>query len=645
MANPYFNAIYYFSQNPDLAVAGLKVEDAYTHYVNYGAAEALLGATSRAPNAWFDIKHYYSTNPDVVAAINAGQLTVAGLFEHFTNYGAAELRSPASGITLTDASLSAYAAANQDLVDAFKIADPAKLTAEEKAALVSQFYANGINETRPAKPAELPNNGQTGSTFTLTASAAGADYADTQGSILAGGQFNPNGFKFTSGNETVVASTASWTTGGATLVDGSTTDNDVMKLALNGNVGTQVSATNIETLEITASGAAGTVDVAGFTGLKTITVSGAPTNGVDLTNVGATTNLTASGVTKVDGAGLTSVGGALAVSNAAGNKSIEITGGSAADALTGGSAADVINGGAGNDVIIGNGGDDTLNGEAGNDRISGGAGNDSIDGGAGNDILDGGAGNDTLLGGAGTDIIIAGAGNDKVQGGAGNDVIVLGTVAGGTVIAGPGGAYLNTGDNIIGSNGANVAVATGDTVAYNNDGTITTVIAAPGAGFTRGVVAGDFAPVAGANTAALITTADGNNTVVFEGSASDNGNDTIYGFDAGAVSGGVGDIIDVSAFLGAAANLKKVATSSNESVDGNNIVVVTGGADISNLDWGTNAKYLVVVDSNTSTTTGDAVVSYLTTDDNGAIIANTNVATLVGVVDTDAFVAANFFAG
>lgn len=519
-----------------------------------------------------------------------------------------------------------------------------QLTIDNKVAAANTYTeAAGANYSVEAGKAAVAGAGvgtvpgvvNPSQTFTLTALQ---DVVGATGYQIGNGQFVNNGFKFSTANERVIASSATLQ-GNDSIIDASTADNDVLELALSATLTVpQPTVQNIETLAITASAAAGAVDLTNFSGLKTITVSGTPTAGVDLSDAGTVTDLSTRGVTKVDGSGLTSVAGSLTVSNAAGTANIEITGGAGADTLTGGAGADTIKGGAGADVITGGNGNDKLFGEAGNDRLLGGAGNDELDGGAGNDILDGGVGNDILLGGAGADIIIAGDGNDKVTGGAGNDVIVLGTVG-----AGAGATALVNGGAL-------------DAITYA-DGRISATDATPGVGTdstfaARDIVATDFTVNAGetvvgggaTTTARLTTAALGNNTVVFEATAAENGNDTIYGFNAGAIAAVAGrDVLDFSAFLGAA--VKLTTASGNDAaannVEGFNVVtlnttlaVATTGAE--SIVFDRSAKYVVLED-----TGADVVARLVTTDANGAIVSNDAVVTLVGVANATDFVAEN----
>src|SRR5690606_39084690 len=174
MANPYFNATYYLTNNPDVFAAGINtVEGAWENYVNHGAAESLAGATSRKPAPWFDASYYLTNNPDLsTAGLTAGQL-----FEHFTVHGISEGRAPSADAVLTEESLLKYALANEDLLEAFDIADDAtELTDAQALALASQFYSHGYMESRPDAPFEADvDPGKVGATFTLT---AGTDFAN-----------------------------------------------------------------------------------------------------------------------------------------------------------------------------------------------------------------------------------------------------------------------------------------------------------------------------------------------------------------------------------------------------------------------------------------------------------------------------------
>lgn len=299
----------------------------------------------------------------------------------------------------------------------------------EAAASSARAFIQSVNTTAPTADAvtlavsqavAAGAGGGTGASFVLT---TGDDFADIAGSGRAGPNFIASDFKFTGGNETVVATTATLTANDA-LTDGSTTDSDVLTLTASDAVAfvTPTSVTNIENIDIIFSNYNGgnAINLGTVTGAKDLDLSGSITTAQVAIN-----GLATSGITSVDASGMTSVNFGINASfaGALGTVARTITGSGAADVLTGANGADTINGGNGGDTIDGGAGADILKGEGGADSITGGTGDDQIDGGAGNDtLLDGGDGNDTILGGAGNEVsIVDGTGTDTVQGQAGND--------------------------------------------------------------------------------------------------------------------------------------------------------------------------------------------------------------------------------
>ncbi len=266
----------------------------------------------------------------------------------------------------------------------------------------SYNYSSNTSNTTPSTPG-VPN--PVASTFVLT---AGGDQADTAGSFrnAAGGNAGtPSSFKFTSGNEGITATNVTLSAGDS-ISDGSTTDQDVLTLALgSGAAAAAATITNIETIKISTSGATtaitGVVDFSAVTGAKTIEVSGANGGAIQLNG------LTTSGVTTVDGSGLTSAVNGLTASFAGSTSTAGLTlkGGAAGDALTGSGGADLLDGGAGAD---------NLQGGAGADTLKGGAGADTLDGGTNADVVEGGSGNDTITNAGGKDTITGGSGNDTI---------------------------------------------------------------------------------------------------------------------------------------------------------------------------------------------------------------------------------------
>ena len=289
MANPYFNAVYYLQQNPDVFSAGYTVATAWDHYVKHGASEAnVTGGTFRAPNPWFDVKYYLANNPDLVRA----GITPATALDHFLTYGstAGEDRAPNAAIAaapITEAKLLAYALANADLQTAFGIsASATTLTAAQQTSLLNHFYAYGYNESRPDAPAAVvtPEPSQ-GATFTLT---PGLDLAGTTSASNAG---IASDFRFTAGSEKVEAG-AGTLQGTDVLLDATTTDNDVLNATLTGVSGT-FTAQNIETINANFVNAAADLQLNNVTGTKTVNVSGATAGQVSGLNAQATSPVVA----------------------------------------------------------------------------------------------------------------------------------------------------------------------------------------------------------------------------------------------------------------------------------------------------------------------------------------------------------------
>jgi methionine-rich copper-binding protein CopC len=129
--------------------------------------------------------------------------------------------------------------------------------------------------TKAAPPSTL------GQTLLLTTNQ---DYADTTTAVLNNGAITSS-FKFTSANETVNAP-AGTLSNTDTLVDGSTTDNDVLNATLTGNAPIAANLTNIETLKLNIAGNKAGLDFTNITGAKTVEVTG--TQDAILSNVAAT---------------------------------------------------------------------------------------------------------------------------------------------------------------------------------------------------------------------------------------------------------------------------------------------------------------------------------------------------------------------
>jgi len=211
-----------------------------------------------------------------------------------------------------------------------------------------------------------------GATFLLT---PGQDFADAAGAFR-NGPLNTFDFKFTNAAEIVQATSTTLSANDA-LSDPSTTDTDVVQATAQG--GTQLnlrSMTNLERIEIdftTYNG--GDIIMTNVKGAKTLdldgTLSNAPPNFL---------NIHTTGITTVDGSGLTSapVGIFIDFRDAIDNLARSITGGEGNDILAGSPIGDTINGGGGADILGGFGGNDVIRGGAGADTIVSHAGVDRI---------------------------------------------------------------------------------------------------------------------------------------------------------------------------------------------------------------------------------------------------------------------------
>lgn len=275
MANPYFNAVYYLQNNPDLMAAGVTAATAWDHYVQYGANEAYAaGGSVRAPNDWFDARAYLNGNPDLIAA----GVTPANALDHFQAYGANELRSPNAQIAaspITAASLVAYVNANADIATALSITIPATtLTAAQQNAVVAQFYGYGINESRPSAPTNFEPQPNPGQTFTLTTAI--------------------DNIQGTAGNDTVLGSDT--TLQAADNINGGA-GTDTLNLALAATTTHYLRSSNVEILNTQALGGARTVDLTNTSGAEQLW-SDNSTDAVTYDNVQA---LAAGGVRGGDG--------------------------------------------------------------------------------------------------------------------------------------------------------------------------------------------------------------------------------------------------------------------------------------------------------------------------------------------------------
>ena len=130
MTDNLFDEAWYLQNNPDVAAAVRAGQtDAWTHFLEHGRHEG------RSPSHVFDPDHYLSRNPDIRDAVEAG-LTTA--YDHFIHYGQYEGRS-----FLPYLDLDFYLEANPDV--AWAVANSAM-------TVIGHFLAYGQYEARPLSP-------------------------------------------------------------------------------------------------------------------------------------------------------------------------------------------------------------------------------------------------------------------------------------------------------------------------------------------------------------------------------------------------------------------------------------------------------------------------------------------------------------
>ena len=130
----FFNEPYYLSHNPDVAAAvnAGQFTSGYDHYLRAGAAEG------RCPCPYFDERFYLESNADVAAAVAAGQFRSG--WQHYIEFGLRELRNPAAFFDEVF-----YRQHNPDVAAAI---------AEGKIASgLAHFIATGLREGRLPAPA------------------------------------------------------------------------------------------------------------------------------------------------------------------------------------------------------------------------------------------------------------------------------------------------------------------------------------------------------------------------------------------------------------------------------------------------------------------------------------------------------------
>ena len=415
----------------------------------------------------------------------------------------------------------------------------------------------------------------------------------------------------------------------------------------------------------------------GSTGLVTLNAIEADSIDVDVSDtIGGAAyngNFTAKNSAKLALSDFTATN-AVTVAAAAGATSltVDVTGGINAEQVTvtgnstGGNAQTLTvkgNLGSGTDTL-------SVNGNAGNDTIDisglSNYGTSSIAGGGGNDIITGGAGDDTLTTAALTALTFDGkGGNDKLVLANGGNTANLTLTAVESIDGGTWADVLTLvnqlttamtfdgktgGDSITLADGGNSGVLT-----VSNDAS---VIGGTGIDHITTSSAAVVSIRGNAGNDVITLGSTGADTIVFEATAADNGNDAITGFTAG---GGVGaDVLDPDLFLGAtAAAMNAVLTANPGSAtdvedDVNLLVDIAGGENITtaaglqtalaaggeygNIDMAVSSKAIFVTAANEDP--GTQYLFYANSDTN-ADIAVELVGTLASV-DINDFVAADF---
>jgi len=265
-----FDQAFYLSSNPDVLTAVSQgLTTAFEHFSTFGHRE------NRPLLPFFDTQAYLTANSDVAGATT--QPGWVSAWNHFVLFGILEGRSPNGTTGFTGLFDNAkYLSQNTDVA-----------TAVSNGAFRNGFehyLLFGAKEGRAAfdkggNAIDFQSSVTPGATFTLT---TGVDYADTTTAFLNGGNVTSS-FKFTSANETVNAAGGTLQNNDI-LVDGSTTDNDVLNATLNALVAPTLQ--NIETLKLNIAGNGAGLDFANITGAKKVEITG--TQNAVLYNVAAT---------------------------------------------------------------------------------------------------------------------------------------------------------------------------------------------------------------------------------------------------------------------------------------------------------------------------------------------------------------------
>lgn len=491
MANPYFNAQYYLTHNPDLYAAGVRTaEQAEAHYLAFGAAESAAPLAVRVgPNPWFDAAYYISSNLDLQRA----GLTAKDALAHYAAYGVTEGRAPSAAIAAITFSAGTYATANADVALAIGMASATATPTTAQANLLKGHYlAYGYLE------------GRSGSNITVASTDINAGTGVTYGS------FANDTFAWTGASPAYFVGL-----GGTDTVKLTATTDHTVTLESVENV--QVSAGAATATKMTVAGTGVTSLSVANTAAGVFTYSGAKVDALTLSALGSVvadftgTSGTADALAVSIVANATTAGG-LAVLSTKGIEAITVNlpvstvaadpaaagltlnadsvQGSALNVTVTGGKADTAPGVAVDSTVVLNSASSptlttvTLNGSANvaDQALTIGASlsqvNATVTGGVGDDTLTTNTAvghTATLNGGAGIDTLVASLGQDTLTGGAGNDTFDFGALGvnaklvltGTTITAFDTVADFTSGDSIVmsGALAANGALGTVGTVA------------------------------------------------------------------------------------------------------------------------------------------------------------------------------------
>jgi hypothetical protein len=245
-----FDSTYYLTNNADvvLAISQGNFANALDHYNSFGGKEL------RQPNVTFNPSYYAINNSDVLSSVSVGGFN--NVFDHYSRFGEEENRAPS--VSQAGFNATTYLAANTDVA--------AAVTAGSFSSALDHFISFGQAETRTGSGVAA-DTGTAGSTFSLTTGADVAGETSAVNGTLA------STFRFTDTANEVI--TGGLGTLGATdiLVDGSTTDTDVLNVEASATTST-FTAANIETINFTAAAGTPILDMTNVSGTTAIKVDG-----------------------------------------------------------------------------------------------------------------------------------------------------------------------------------------------------------------------------------------------------------------------------------------------------------------------------------------------------------------------------------